>query len=274
MNYGMPYKGSKNAISKKIIDILPSAEYFVDLFGGGGAMSHCAILSNKYNKAIYNEIEPLVYNGFTMAINGEFADEKRWVSRTDFFQSRNYDPYAAICFSFGSNLRNYCYSPEIEQFKKHLHYIFFSEIPKEARLEWRRFVTEFVKINATDRNASEQLQRLQSLQNIERLERLNNLQGLNNLECLNLSYEQVEIPENAVVYCDIPYRGTDGYLSEFDYDRFYAWARDQQGIVFISEYEMPDDFCCVAEFEKDCSFSRVGHKKTVEKLFCNKAYES
>lgn len=55
MNYGVPYKGSKNKIAKKLIDVLPSAEYFVDLFGGGGAMTHCAALSGKYKKIIYNE---------------------------------------------------------------------------------------------------------------------------------------------------------------------------------------------------------------------------
>jgi site-specific DNA-adenine methylase len=35
MTYGMPYMGSKSKIAKDIIRLLPSAEYFVDLFGGG-----------------------------------------------------------------------------------------------------------------------------------------------------------------------------------------------------------------------------------------------
>lgn len=35
MTYGMPYKGSKNKIAKKLIEQMPSADYFVDLFGGG-----------------------------------------------------------------------------------------------------------------------------------------------------------------------------------------------------------------------------------------------
>lgn len=64
----MPYKGSKNKIAEKLIGVLPSAEYFVDLFGGGGAMSHCALLSGKYKHIIYNEIEPVVAKGFKMAI--------------------------------------------------------------------------------------------------------------------------------------------------------------------------------------------------------------
>ena len=36
MTYGKPYQGSKSKIAKDIIQILPPAEYFVDLFGGGG----------------------------------------------------------------------------------------------------------------------------------------------------------------------------------------------------------------------------------------------
>lgn len=37
MKYGMPYKGSKNKIAEWIIDQLPKAKHFYDLFGGGGA---------------------------------------------------------------------------------------------------------------------------------------------------------------------------------------------------------------------------------------------
>ena len=81
----MPYKGSKNAIAEKIINILPQAECFVDLLGGGGAITDCALQSGKYSKVIYNELEPLIYKGFKMAVNGEFKNETRWISREDFF---------------------------------------------------------------------------------------------------------------------------------------------------------------------------------------------
>ena len=35
MKYGIPYTGSKNSIAEKIISVLPPAEHFYDLFGGG-----------------------------------------------------------------------------------------------------------------------------------------------------------------------------------------------------------------------------------------------
>ena len=35
MRYGLPYKGSKNAIAEWIVSELPKSKYFVDLFFGG-----------------------------------------------------------------------------------------------------------------------------------------------------------------------------------------------------------------------------------------------
>lgn len=46
MNLGLPYMGSKNKIARKIIDVLPSGSAFVDLFCGGCAVTHAAMLSN------------------------------------------------------------------------------------------------------------------------------------------------------------------------------------------------------------------------------------
>ena len=279
--YGRPYKGSKNKIAEKIINVLPEAEYFVDLFGGGGAMVDCAMQSGKYQKGIYNELEPLIYKGFTMAVRGEFKHENRWISREDFFKLKDTDPYVAICWSFGNDLKTYLYSPELERLKKHLHYIFFAGTPKEARLHWKAFVREYIKnpINVERLQSLESLQsleRLESLQSLERLESLESLERLERLERLetfNLSYEQVQIPENAVVYCDIPYKSTSSYLSEFSHDKFYDWCRQQKGLVFISEYQMPDDFYVVAEWSRTGTLSSTNRDKVTERLFCNKPYK-
>ena len=110
----MPYKGSKNKIAKKIIEVLPPSECFVDLFGGGGAVTHAAIESGKYKLFIFNDINPLCVDGFKKAINGEYNNEKRWISREEFARLKCSDPYVAMCFSFGNNLENYCYSREVE----------------------------------------------------------------------------------------------------------------------------------------------------------------
>lgn len=86
----------------------------------------------------------------------------------------------------------------------------------------------------------------------------------------NLDYEQVQIPENSILYCDIPYKGTGKYLTDFDYDKFYDWALDVKAPVYISEYQMPEPFTEIARFEKVCRFSSTSNpRKTVEKLFYN-----
>ena len=388
--YGMPYKGSKDKIADKILSVLPDAECFVDLFGGGGAMAHAAALSGKYKRVIYNEFDPLIFKAFKMACDGEFTNERRWISHQEFKELKDSDPYAAICFSFGNDSKTYAYSPEIERFKKHLHYMFFAETPKAARLHWRAFVNEFAivkreievltqqalelceKCNVTpiynadgtldakalkkhintalasdirtylrnalshsglkqadvDRHLGNQmsghyfgasqwmlpteehylrmreiipeltipwnelkeellnlskleslqslqsLRSLESLQMLESLERLERLQSLESLqiERTNLSYELVKIPDNSVVYCDPPYRGTNEYRIRFDHEAFFKWATANKNILFISEYQMPEGFNEVANFERRSLLSSKSRAQVNEKLYCNKVY--
>lgn len=50
--------------------------------------------------------------------------------------------------------------------------------------------------------------------------------------------------KNGVIYCDIPYKGTTGYQSEFDYDMFWKWAEDcsANNIVLVSEQVAPNNW--------------------------------
>ena len=117
--------GSKSKIVKHIVPLFPSADNFVDLFAGGGAVTHYAMTINKYKHFVFNDINPLMPKAFEMALNGEFEREKRWISREEFFHLRDTDPYVAICFSFGNNLSNYMYSKDIEPIKEAYHYALF-----------------------------------------------------------------------------------------------------------------------------------------------------
>ena len=125
MNYGLPYMGSKSKIVKHIVPLFPSADNFVDLFAGGGAVTHYAMTTAKYKHFVFNDINPLMPKAFEMALNGEFENEKRWISREEFFRLRDTDPYVAICFSFGNNLSDYLYSKDIEPIKEAYHYALF-----------------------------------------------------------------------------------------------------------------------------------------------------
>ena len=122
MKYGIIYQGSKNAMAEKIIEILPSGRRFVDLFGGGAAISHCAVLSGKWQKVLYNEYNPLLVDLIKKAINGDYQNEKRWISREDFFKLKEQDGYIKYCWSFSCAGINYLYSKEVEHWKKALHY--------------------------------------------------------------------------------------------------------------------------------------------------------
>lgn len=145
MNYGLPYKGSKNSIAKWVVSHLPGSHTFVDLFAGGCAITHAAMLSGKFEQFIVNDITeyPQVFRD---AVAGMYRDERRWISREDFSRLKDSDPYVRLCWSFGNNMKSYLYTPEAERFKKHLHAIFFAKTPGEARLMWQGLIREFAKV--------------------------------------------------------------------------------------------------------------------------------
>ena len=294
MRYGMPYMGSKNQIAKWVIEHLPNANTLYDLFCGGGAITHCASLNLKYNNYIVNDLNSLCIKGLKMAFNGEFKNEKRWISRDDFFKLKDTDYYVACCFSFGNNFKTYAYNEEIEQFKKAMHYsVFFndnsllsefinvdnlnytSDSIQERMLYLRKYLHDFT--NFKDKKI--ELQNLERLTRLQNLERLTRLQILERLQCLNNKqkdnikfysddYQNIPLTDkDAVIYCDIPYANTAKYKHPFDYERFYSWCRKQKELVIISEYNMPDDFICVAQREK-ISLMRSSNRATkTEKLF-------
>ena len=128
MKYGLPYKGSKNKLAERIVRLLPKRTHLVDLFCGGCAVSHAALLMGKYEHIHINDINWMCPTLFIDALNGKYNDENRWISREDFFRLKDTDPYVAVVWSFGNNLRDYLYSKEIEPLKKAIHYaMFFSD---------------------------------------------------------------------------------------------------------------------------------------------------
>lgn len=100
------------------------------------------------------------------------------------------------------------------------------------------------------------------------LKQIPNLKGI---DFFNVNYDKLDIPNNSIIYCDIPYKETTKYNTTFDYDNFYNWCRymKKQGHqIFVSEYNMPDDFICVWQKEITSSLTQdTGSKKAIEKLF-------
>ena len=116
------------------------------------------------------------------------------------------------------------------------------------------------------------LQSLQSLESLERLQSLQSLERLESLEQFSTDYQNVNIYKDSVIYCDIPYEGTDGYNGiDFDFERFYSWCEKQTEPVFISSYKMPEDrFVCIATFEHRSILSPTANNKVLEKVFIPK----
>lgn len=88
------------------------------------------------------------------------------------------------------------------------------------------------------------------------------------------SYDEVELPpaDRTTIYCDIPYKGTKQYTTskDFNYNKFYDWCRKKHSEgyrIFISEYQMPDDFKCVWQKQVTCTMNQTVTKKPIEKLF-------
>lgn len=125
MKYGLPYKGSKNKLAERIVDFLPDGEHLIDLFCGGCAVTHRAMLCGKYPHVHINDIDWRPVRLFEDALAGMYDNEDRWISREDFFRLKDTDPYVAVVWSFGNNMRDYLYSRQIEPLKRAIHFAMF-----------------------------------------------------------------------------------------------------------------------------------------------------
>ena len=367
MNYGLPYMGSKSRLAEWVVQQLPRAAHFYDLFAGGCSITHAAMVANRYSYYHVNDIAESVQL-FAAAVRGDFRGERRWITREDFFALKDTDPYVRLCWSFGNSQKNYMYSVEIEPWKRaYWNAVMFGdftmfdemgigfrgdrddvrtfirqnhEFCRKKYIEWwlkqqNYSHTELDALIAECRGKIENLEtklrqyllaglkssgltqsevgkRLgtqmtghyygrsqwefptkeyydqmrtfmpaldkdyyevvglhdlwQSLQSLESLQSLQSSTAISRLTITQGDYQAVEIKPDSVIYCDPPYRGTMGYLCDFDHDRFYEWA-ERQTNIFISEYSMPSEFKCIAERSHRSRLSPTAKKAVVERLF-------
>lgn len=244
---------------------------------GGGAITHYASLNLKYNNYIVNDLNSLCIKGLKMVFNGEFKNEKRWISRDDFFKLKDTDYYVACCFSFGNDFKSYAYGKDIEQFKKAMHYsVVFNDnslLSKFVNVDNLNYTSNVLRdrmiyLRKYLHNFTDFKDKSIRLSNLERLQRLNNL-SKDNIKFYSDDYQNIPLTDkDAVIYCDIPYVNKAKYKYSFDYERFYLWTERQEIPIYISEYQMPKDrFVCVAEKEKRCKLSAITNKITIERIF-------
>ena len=246
--YGVSYKGSKNKIAAEVVYNIPSAPLLIDVFAGGGAITHAALLSHRYGSILANDYDCGALQLFYRASHGliDFEEErKRWVSREDFKRLKDTDPIVRYHWSFSNGGEDYLYSKEREPYKRAYHFA----LNCNDRTEWNAigfekfeptrqsirahaeeikdiYIRWWLKHNCYEGDIEalklrmsleslERLERLESLESLERLQSLQSLQRLQRLQRLTISkadYQDIFVSEpTTVIYCDPPYINTSGY---------------------------------------------------------------
>ena len=261
--YGVSYKGSKSKIVDKLAEVIPyrGIDNFYDLFAGGCAVTHKMYLEGRYKHYYANDIDGQALRLFCDGLKGKYANETRWISREDFFNLKDCDPYVSCCWSFGNNQRDYLYSRAIEPYKKACHYAivfndfsllrqFYPSVSEACEITLKGITDiherriKFRNIVKRRLNDEGNTQLLETSCEMDRLESLERLQSLD--ESVS-DYRAVEIKPNSVIYADIPYISTNTYdgtssvVQPFNHEEFYDWCCKQKELVLISEYYMPAD---------------------------------
>ena len=276
MNLGLPYKGSKNTIANDIVKALPRGKKLLDACCGGGAILMAAAMSGRWEKVVGNDL-----NAATIALldavlihKGQIEYEHPPVcTRDDFFHSLQriengdftiQDCVNKYCASFGNDGKTYLYGADLEACKTTAEEMLAGATLENRRHAYRKFIGFLL-----DDSKDELVLRLPNLQQLNQLERLQRLERLERLERLDIF--SIDYSEFDVVYFDIPYKGTNKYDFEFDYDGFYAMFANLDCPAFLSEYDAP--FNTIATFDKAqymaASVGSSGKREGLEKLYFN-----
>ena len=195
---GLPYKGSKKKISKKIVEIIKqnfgTDKPVYDLFGGGGAIT-CELMLNGFD-VVYNELDKSVVGMFEKALTADSDYLKSLIiSREEFYSIREKeiktvdDELKLLINSFGNNRTSYLYGADIAD--------------KKYNLAKKLLDNNQYKNYRQQALYKMQLQQLQQLQQLGQLQRPPQI--------TNKSYEDFSGVEDAILYLDPPYEGTSGY---------------------------------------------------------------
>lgn len=269
--YGIPYQGSKSRIAPWIVEQLPASHTLVDIFAGGCAVTHAALLSGKWDKIIAND-KTSAPQIFVDAINGEFDGYSYVPTREEFFASD--DDVVKLLYSFSNNRRTYAYGKAIAPVKVAASKMLSAPSIHERRMAYKSFIKELVsyldggnvrrKLLGGD---GKHVFPLQGLERLEGLERLQGLEGLERLVITDFDYRDIPIPEGATVYADPPYYNTghEAY-GAFNHEAFESWLAEVSFPVYVSEYTPPRGCVAIASRERSCSMSATATNKTIELL--------
>jgi len=235
----MKYLGSKNKISKYLKPIIESyltedKELYIEPFVGGANMIDKISFNNKVGMDINEYLIELL--NYVKDENNELPfdiSEEEYIRVRD--NKESYDKWYVGLVGFCATFGSKWFGGYARAFKSD---------------------------KVTPRNMSNE-----AIRNIEK-QRIN----LKDIKFIHNDYLNIEDLNNAVIYCDIPYKSATGYKDEFNHERFYEWCRNlknKNNIILISEYDMPNDFVCIWEKEHTTIVgkSEGKHDKRLERLF-------
>jgi site-specific DNA-adenine methylase len=244
--------GGKRKIADTILHRIPAREHFYDMFGGSGTMALSATENMKWKTVHYNEKLKYTYQLFTAWQGGRLAPflvKPKWIDRADWkLLHDKYVKYEDMTdeevllfwsFSFSTNYQTYAYAVEKEAQKK-IDFLKCTSTP-----DWQG------NLILHSHNCKDDIYKM--VQTLCRIKTFVDTEP-RPVTCTNLSYLDVPIEPNSVLYCDPPYAGTHQYYEKFNHDEFWDWVRNNPNPVFVSEYKAPEDIQVVL---------RMKHTKTI-----------
>lgn len=233
----MKYMGGKNRIANEILPIIlknrKPKQYYVELFAGG-----CNVIDKvKGNRLASDKNEYLIEMWYELTEGKTFIEE---IPKELYDRARN-------------------------EFNKKINNEFTL-----AEIGWIGFMASYngrffdggYNGNYKKRNYTKE-----SINNIKK-----QIDSMVGVEFSSGNYNEVIIPDNSILYCDIPYKNTKQYSTSknFNHSNFWKWCKEmtKKGHeVFISEYNAPKDFKCVWSGSIK-SYMKAGRSEDVtEKLF-------
>lgn len=233
----MKYLGSKSRIVKEILPILLAdrndGQYFVEPFCGG-----CNVTAEVSGNRIANDYNAYLIAMFEGLVSGAAYPEK--ISRELYNDVRE-------CFRSGSDKYSLGFIGWAGFMASYNGRFFdggYSGAVVTAKGNTRDYVAEQIK------NTMAQIPKLRGV------------------DFRTGDYKSLQIPDESIIYCDPPYKGTIGYTVGLDWGEFWQWCRERVydgHKVYISEYQAPDDFIQI--WEKPLRNNMNPDKKATEKLF-------
>ena len=278
MVYGLPYKGSKNIIAKRIVDALPSGTNFVDCCCGGGAILMASAFSGKYARVIGYDINEAIIGLIraTMLDFGtiDYEHDLPSVDRKAFFEARNRsagisDWLVRYCYSFGNDGQTFLWSDEMHEGFRLLEDAIRGKMPLDER-------AHLIQELAKRKDVIELMSRVEPFVRLRRIKKVEQTmmsrKTVTRIDVGVKSMFDVDYEPFDVIYFDPPYKDTKGYFKvKFNYSAFeklISGLRDKGKRVFVSEYSQPTDgFTCVAEFSKQVLINKTGKTAGVERLY-------